>query len=66
MKILNADPNNTVKIIDKTDEAANEYGINCGYDLIELKKEHIKALQSSKMLAWDNDKYSTFVVLDVE
>lgn len=66
MKIFHANPNNTVKIIDNTDEAVNEYGTDCSWDLIELKKEHIRALQSGKMLAWNDGEYSTFIVLDIE
>jgi hypothetical protein len=58
------DPNETITILDKTKDAANEYGHRFGADVIVLRQEHIKALQDGRMLAWHDSEYSTFVVLD--
>ena len=52
------DPNDNIRTLDATKEAADEFGHGYGSDLMRLKPEHIDALQNGKMLAWDDGEYS--------
>lgn len=63
-KIFWPDPNDTIVILDATQDAANDYGHCYGSDLIRLTPSHIEALQAGNMLAWNDGEYSTFVILD--
>lgn len=56
------DPNDNIKIIEPTEEAAKEFGFYSGYDLMRLTDEHIEALKNGKMLAWADGEYATFVI----
>lgn len=53
-----------VEIIDGTDNAIARYGYRYGCEFIHVSQEHIAALLSGKMLAWNNDEYSIFIVKD--
>jgi len=57
------DPNDSISIIEPTEEAMKEYGHNCGSDVIQLSDKHIKALKNKKMLAWNDGEYTTFLIL---
>jgi len=60
------DPNDSVKVIEATKEAADKYGHRCGSDVVQLTHEHIEALYSGKMLAWNDSEYTTFAILRSE
>ena len=60
------DPNDSIVILEATDEAAKKYGHRSGSDLMRLGPEHLQALQDGKMLAWNDSEYSTFVIFDAE
>ena len=53
-----------VEILDATRKAMDEYGHHHGSSLIVLTQDHIDALLSGKMLAWDDSEYTSFVVFD--
>ena len=55
-----------VEIIEGTDESIRDYGYRHGCEFIHVTQEHIAALLSGKMLAWNNDEYSIFITLEAE
>lgn len=55
------DPNDSIVVLDATDEAIDEYGHRCGSDFIRLGPEHMEALRAGKVLAWNDSEYSTFL-----
>lgn len=55
-----------VSVIEATDEAVMEYGLRFGTSKIVLTKEDLQALLDGKMLAWNDEEYSTFVVYEGE
>ena len=60
-----ADPNVTVRIIESTREAAEEFGFAYGFNVACLRPEHIEALKAGKVLAWHGE-YNTFIFLGEE
>ena len=59
-------PNKQITILDATEEAKDNYGHLYGSDCIVLEPEHMRALRSGKMLAWNDSEYTTFVVYAAE
>ena len=59
-----SDPNDSLSILPKTEEEAKKYHQTISADVVHFKKEHIDALLSGKMIAWNDSEYTTFVVLD--
>ena len=51
------------KVIERTCAAQDEYGHCFGSHTVALSREHIAALLDGKMLAWNDDEYSTFVLM---
>ena len=61
-----SDPNDNIQILEATKEETDDYGHRFGSEYIRLRPEHIKALQTGKILAWHDSEYTTFVVLSEE
>ena len=59
-----SNPNDNITIIEPTKKDMYEYGLNCGHDVIKLSSKHIEALKNGKMLAWNDNEYTTFLILE--
>lgn len=66
-------PNHNIVVLDKVEnrhhywKIINEYenlSNTKGLDVIGLGKEHIKALCDGKMVAWNDSKYCTFLIMN--
>ena len=55
-----------VTVIEPTLKAIEEYGTNCGYEVVELNEDDINAIRNGKMLAFDDGEYSTFLIYNKE
>jgi len=52
----------SVEVIEPTEKAIIEYGINCGYDIIPISEKHMQCLNEGKIIAFDDGEYSNFLI----
>jgi hypothetical protein len=53
-----------ITILEPTEEAADKYGWLHGAETVVLTQEHIDALLSGQMLAWNDGEYVTYLLVD--